>query len=449
MRNKTNSCLKLVRAVCLLICACLAVTANAGETPSLDDLVARAEALQKAGKSQQAYELLQPQVDTFAGSPALDYLFGQVALDAGHPLDAVFALQRVLDQKPGFAPARAELGRAYFLIGENEAARAEFEQVQKAPMPVVTKAVIERYLSTIDERILGSYSQSSLYIAAGAGYDSNVNSATSTSQIALPTGILTLSSTEADSPVGQLQGGGQFSHALKSNLNVYGSADLRAYEAFNARDFSTQTGDGVIGLHFLHGLNQYRLSVVGQLFALDTSAYRKLLGLNGQWQHTFDAANQFTLFGQYAAIRFPDAQRLDVNQLSVGATWLHVFASSYVPVTYLTGYYGNDDEQTGIAGSDFVGRDYYGLRAGIRFKTSSRLLWSGVLSYQNSEYGGRYPLFNKVRRDSFVNLALGADYVYSGGWSLRPEINYSKNDSAVELFSYDRLRAMVVVRKEF
>lgn len=443
---KTNKTLtpSVLLITCLLFCLFASPPARAD-----DDLLRRARALQEAGKAQQAYELIQPHIDEYAGNPDFDYLLGQIAIDTGRPQDAVFALQRVLDQKPDFAPARAELGRAYFLIGENEAAKAEFERVQRSQMPDASRALIGRYLSTIDERILGSFSKSTFYITAGAGYDSNVNSATSTSQIALPTGTLTLSSTEADSPVGMLQAGGQFSHALKSNLNVYGSADLLAYETFQEKDFSTQTGDGVIGLHFLHGVNQYRLALTGQAFALDTRSYRNLLGLSGQWLHSFDAANQFTLFGQYAAIRFPDAERLDVNQLSVGATWLHVFASSYVPVGYITGYYGSEDEQTGIANSEFVGRDYYGLRAGIRFKTSARLLWSGVLAYQKSEYGGKYPLFNKVRKDDFINLTLGADYVYIGGWSLRPEIIYSNNASEVELFSYDRLRAMVTVRKEF
>ncbi|HHJ34944.1 MAG TPA: DUF560 domain-containing protein, partial [Gammaproteobacteria bacterium] len=254
---------------------------------------------------------------------------------------------------------------------------------------------------------------------------------------------------EADSSVGLLQGGGRFSHAIKQDIKVYGSADLRWYEAFDESDFSTQIVDGVIGLHFLQGQNQYRVSLVGQVFALDGSANRKLLGLNGQWQRTIDAANQFTLFGQYASLRFPDASRQNVDQISVGATWLHAFASSYQPITYLTGYYGDESEQTTIAGSKFIGREYFGLRAGVRFKTSSRLSWSGVLTYQQSEHGGVNPLFGKTREDDFINVVLGADYLFNGGWSLRPEILYSDNNSNLEINSYDRLRALITARKEF
>ena len=439
---------KNVRLFCWLSCLLLSSLITSVSHAD-DDVLTRAKVLHQKGQAKQAFQLLQSNADEYAGSFDYDYLLGQAALDAGQPLQAVFALERVLDQKPDFAPARAELARAYFLIGENEAAKVEFTQAQKADMPEYSRKLIASYLSTIDERILGGISDTSFYISAGLGYDSNVNSATSTSQIAVPTGILTLEDPEADSPVGFLQGGGRFSHAIKHHINVYGSADLRLNEAFDESDFSTQIIDGVVGLHFLQGVDQYRVALVTQIFALDGSANRNLIGLNGQWQRTIDAANQFTLFGQYASLRFPDAGRLDVNQLSIGGTWLHVFASPNQPIAYFTGYYGDEKEQTNIADSEFVGREYFGLRAGLQLKSSARLVWSGVFTYQQSEYGGDQPLFGETREDDFISLAIGADYLLNGGWTLRPEISYSDNDSNLEINSYDRLRALVIARKEF
>ena len=441
---KNNFFLKLGQFNCFLLGCFFYASVSAD-----DSLLTRAEALQQAGEVQQAFQLLRSGIDEYAGDTEFDYMFGKVALDAGQPLQAIFALERVLDQHPDFAPARAELAKAYFLIGENEAARAEFRQAQKAEMPAESKKIISSYISTIDERILGAVSDSAFYIAAGLGYDSNVNSATSTSQIAVPTGTLTLLAPETDSSVGLIQGGGRFNYAVKNNVNVYGSADLRLYEAFEEKDFSTQVADGVLGLHFLQGLNQYRVSMVAQVFALDGRANRNLLGMSGQWQRTIDAANQFTLFGQYASLRFPDAARLDVNQLSVGATWLHLFANPSQPITYITAYYGSEDEQTTIVGSEFVGRDYFGFRAGMRFKTSARLLWSAVLTYQQSEYGGEHPVFGETRADDFINVTAGADYLLSRYWSVRPEITYSRNSSSLEINSYNRLRAMLVARRDF
>ena len=433
------------RLSCFLLCSLVAAEGVAD-----DAVLSQAKELYQKGEAQQAYQLLQSNADEYAGTFEYDYLLGQAAIDAGQPLEAVFALERVLDQHPDFAPARAELGRAYFLIGENEAAKMEFKNAQSAEMPAESKKLIDSYISTIDERILGSTTDSSLYISAGLGYDSNVNSATATSQVAAPGGgTFLFPSKETDSSVGLVQGGGQFSRAIKRNINVYGNADVRLYEAFDESDFSTQILDGVIGLHFKQGLNQYRVSMVGQVFALDGEANRNLLGLSGQWQRTIDAANQFTLFTQYASLRFPDAKLFDVDQISVGATWLHVFANKYQPITYLTGYYGTEEEQSSLDNTEFIGPDYFGFRAGVRFKTSARLLWSGVLTYQQSEYGGTHPVFAKTREDDFINVIVGADYLFSGGWSVRPEITYSDNDSNLEINTYDRLRALVTVRKEF
>lgn len=447
-----NNLIRRYLLICLSLIAVplwsLDLRAAVEEEQSAVQVIEQAEILHNSGQPMQAYVLLNNHADDYAGSLKFDYLLGKIAIDAGLPLQAIFALERVLDQQPDFAPARAELAKAYYLIGENEAAKTEFKQAQKAEMPADSKKLIASYLSTIDERILGGVTDTSFYILAGLGYDSNVNGAASTSQVALPTGILTFAP-EVDSSVGLLQGGGRFSHALKKNLNIYGSADLRFYETFEEKDFTTQTADGTVGLHFMHGLNQYRLSLVGQVFALDGSANRNLLGINGQWQRTIDAANQFTLFGQYANLRFPKAEIRDVNQLSVGATWLHLFASKYQPVTYFTGYYGTEDEQTDLANSDFIGRDYYGLRTGIRLKTSARMLWSGVISYQKSEYGGVNPLFGKTRKDDFINVTAGLNYLLKRDWSIRPELTYSKNNSALVINSYDRWRFIVTARKEF
>lgn len=427
-----------------LIMVCLICTASYAEK----NIISQAATLQRVGDYQQGYQLLQSH-DEYVGVFEYDYLLGQLAIDSGHPLQAIFALERALDQKPDFAPARAELARAYFLIGENEAAKVAFKKAQASKMPKSSKKLIDRYISSIDERILGGISKSSFHIAAGLGHDSNVNSATATSQIAVPTGTLTLLVPETDSSIGLVQMGGQFSHAITTDKKFYGSAEIKTNEAFDEKEFSTQTADAVLGIHFLQGVNQYRLALVGQVFALDGTASRNLLGVNGQWQRAFSVANQLTLFGQYAGLRYPEASRLNVDQVSAGATWLHSFTNEYQPIAYITGYYGSEKEQTDIAGSEFIGRDYYGIRAGVYFKTSVTLLWSAVLTYQQSEYGGINPLFGIIREDDFFNLLVGADYGFNQGWKLQPEISYSKNDSELEINSYERLRAMLTVRKEF
>jgi tetratricopeptide (TPR) repeat protein len=302
-------------------------------------LLEKARALQAGGKAPEAYQMLQAQSDKYAGNPDYDYLLGTIAIDAGVPLQAVFALERVLDIQPGNAAARAELARAYFLIGENQAARAEFEQAKKAEMPAEARVEIGSYLSSIDERILGGKQRTLGYLEAGLGFDSNVNSATASSQITAPNGLLyDVNAPEKNSPVARLEGGGSFSYALETNLNVYGNGKLELYRPSDASEYATRNTEGTVGLHFLRGREQYRFALVAQNYAVDSTTTRNLSGINGQWQHTIDARNMLSLFAQFASLKYPEASVLDADQLAMGLSWIHALAGKYQPVAYLTGF---------------------------------------------------------------------------------------------------------------
>ena len=293
-----------------------------------------------------------------------------------------------------------------------------------------------RYILAIDDRLFGNTSDTLFYLLAGLGYDTNVNTSPSTRLIALPSGAIELSSPEdreKNSATATLAGGGKFSHVLKPNLNLYGNVDLRFYQLFDESDFSTQIADGVLGLHFMHGRNQYKAALIGQKFNLDGNSSRNLFGINTQWLHAVDAVNQLSLFGQYAAIRFPKSGLFNLNQLSAGATWVHLFENVFQPVMHLTAYIGNEDEQ----GSDakYIGRDYFGLRAGVRIKSSAKIIWSAVISYQKSKYGGPFPFTGGVTRDDdFVGANIAVDYEVNKNWRITPEITYSQNKSKLGFF---------------
>ena len=148
-----------------------------------DALTDRAGALLKRGDAKAAYELLLPLESQRAGDPEFDYLLGIAALDAGDPERAVFALERVLALQPNNHVARAEIARAYYVMGEREQARREFETVRAQAIPAEAKATVDRFLSAIaaaeTTRIDG-------YVELSLGYDSNVSSAIASSTIAIP-----------------------------------------------------------------------------------------------------------------------------------------------------------------------------------------------------------------------------------------------------------------------
>ena len=147
-----------------------------------DQITDRARLLLQQKNPRAAYRLLEPLESQRAGDPEYDYLLGIAALDSGERERAVFALERVLAVNPKHAQARAEIARAYFEMGEKENAKREFENVRASNPPEAVKQTIDRYLSALE----AGPTRFSGFVELGFGHDSNVNSATSANQIAIP-----------------------------------------------------------------------------------------------------------------------------------------------------------------------------------------------------------------------------------------------------------------------
>jgi len=416
------------------------------------DLLGDARQFLDHKQAARAYELLAAQAGTLAGTANFDYLLGIAALDSGHPSEAVFALERVLDIEPDNALARAELARAYFLLGEDETARQEFEALRQGALPAGMQDTIDHYLSAIDKRGTDQSFDLNPYVSMGLGYDSNVNGATDASQIALPALgnlLATLDSTgrKQRSGIMDLGAGIRFGKPIHQGLSYFGSIDFDERLALQQSEFSTRTADGALGLHWQQGQDQYRLSAQGQRYFVNGTPNRNLAGTQLQWQHQFSAANQFSLFGQFSIQRYPDQSVRDVNSYTGGAAWVHAFSGKGSALLFGSLFLGTDDELTDSRQDQ--GRDFGGLRIGGQYALSAKMQAYTALNYQHSRYGGADPIFLKRRRDNFASLTLGARYAINQHWSLRPRLSYTHNDSTLPVNGYERIEAMLTLRNDF
>ncbi|MCI0400134.1 MAG: tetratricopeptide repeat protein [Gammaproteobacteria bacterium] len=415
-----------------------------------EEILQEAQRLLAEGKGAEAYALLRPELERRAGEPEYDYVFGLAALEVGEPTQAVFAFERVLLVQPDHLQARAELARAYYLMGESGAARQEFERVKQEDVPPQVKETIDRYLAAMDYPYDPSRARLNVYLEFGGGYDSNVNSAADTSQVFIPaTGIVTPLfpfGQEQDSGIGNVEGGFRFAYPLRSNLNLYGGGNAKWRFAFDATEFDQTTANGLLGLHVLHGANEYRFAALGQAFLLDGDSNRNLAGVNGQWQRNVNAQNQITLFGQAAALRFPGQRIRNANQYAGGLAWAHAFDAAGTPVALLSVFGGTEDN---IKNRDDLGWDFVGARLGGQYSINNRATAFGAVTYQYSRYGGVDPLFGERRIDNYVEVGAGLRYAIGKNWSIRPEIGYTNNDSTLVINDYNRWQAMVFLRNDF
>lgn len=438
-------------AVCLLAGVALAVRADA--------LLDRAQQLLQSGHAGEAYQLLDVEAAARAGDPQFDFLLGVAALESDQAVEAVFALERVIDLEPDNAPARAHLARAYLRVGEMDSAKKEFDTVKAQKVPADVAATIDKYLAVIQYQFDRTRTRYDLYVQTTLGYDTNVNSATDERQVAVPGlgGVLfnlADTSRESDSAIWGLRGGFTFSSPLRAfnDVRLYGGVDLDSRTALEQSEFSTKTGDGAFGLHWLRGADQYRLAVQGQRFEVDgTSRFdadRDLGGLTGQWQHTVDASNQLTAFAQVAAVRYPEQSVRDVNRYAFGAGWGHAFGGQGAPVTFLSVFGGVEDARHDASGGHF-GRDFVGVRGGGQYTVNARTTAFGSVTYQFSDYDEADPVFGVAREEDFIDVGVGLRYRWMGGWSVTPELRYTTNDSNVALNDFDRFQVQFTVRNDF
>lgn len=402
----------------------------------------------------QAYSLLEPLADERAGNPEFDYLLGIAALDAGHLTEAVFALERVLSVEPDNAAARAELARAHLNLGELEQAKYEFENVKRQDLPDSVERTIDDYLATIATESSRKRTIYDIFLQTGLGYDDNVNSATDSSQVAVPAlGGLLLSldgsGRSADSPIWNIAAGFDLSTPVRQSesLRFFGGMLYNQRIALEESDFSTRNIDVNGGFHLLHDNHQFRLAAQAQRFYVDGKPNRDLFGGTFQWQYNLSPNTQATLFGQAAALRYPGQEVRDANRYTGGLGFAHAFKTRGNPILFVSGYGGIEDEVENRRQD--IGRDLYGFRVGGQFSMTKRLVGYGNFIYEDSEYGAPDPLFFTTREDELLDFTAGVRYALDRHWSIRPEVRYIENDSTLVINDYDRVSVMVFIRNDF
>ncbi len=411
-----------------------------------DATIERARRLLEQQQPKQAYELLLPLESQRAGDPQYDYLLGIAALDSGQVERAIFALERVLAVQPDNALARAEIARAYYLGGERETARKEFENVTRQRIPPRARETVDRYLSAI---AASEITRVQAYFEVGFGSDSNVNSATASSQIALPSlgGVIATlqpGATQDSDLFTGLAGGVNFTRKLNDAWSAVGSAS--AYGSFyrDATDFNRLTVDGSLGARWAKEANAITVGALAQSFQLQNDRYRDSWGGVAQWQHSYDERRQLTGYIQHARLHYPSQDIRDADRDIVGVAYAQAFAGSYTPVLYGSLYGGQEKERA--SGVPWLGHTPVGVRLGGQATLGSGWSAFGSLAFEQRRYDGADPTFLATRRDDQTDAGVGVGYLLRPGVTLLGQVNLTDNDSNIQLYKFRRTVALVSVR---
>ncbi len=447
-----------VKRALLVLGFCLSLAGNFAHAAGLD--LEKADALMKQGKAAEAYALLEPYEFEQSGNIKFDYLLGIAALDSGKPDKATLAFERVLAADPNFAGARIDMGRAYFQLGDFTRARLEFETVLTQNPPPAARATIDNYLAAIEKQESARKTKATGYIEATVGHDSNVNFATGQNQIVVPgvnaflglppNTIFTLDNTKASDSYLGYAFGSEVSHQVNPTLGLYAGIDLRNRSNNTQDQFDSTSVDARAGAVLGEGTNVVRLGVLGGRYILDGNTNRDTSGVNAEWRHLLDPANQLSVFGQYARYRFePTISVNDFDQSTYGASWLHVVndGKGVVMASLFAG-----DERASLRADG--GKRFNGLRLGGQMQLNARSELFVGLGAQFSKYELANAAFSTptaalTRDDKQYDANLGINWHYDKLWTLRPQISYLRNNSNIAIYQFDRTDVSVTIRRDF
>lgn len=428
---------------------------------SLEKLLQRAGELIKGGKPGQAYSMLEPLEFEYSGEERFDFLIGVAALDSGRPDKATLAFERLLMVNPNSAAARLDMARAYFQLGDLQRAKSQFETVLKLNPSAAAQDVIQKYLDAIAAQESGKKLFLTGYVEAMYGRDSNINNATSQSQIfvdviAANTTLAPGNVKTADNYYG-VAAGSEIAYRLNARWGWYAGADLRQRGHSEYQSFDTQYLDARAGVTFNSTADRLRAGILSGRYDLGGTHHSDGSGLKGEWLHVFSPANQLSGFIQHAKYRFADAimQTNDYNQQLMGIGWLHIFADG---ITTLSGgyYYGNEQDISPIITSTTPdggridgGKRFSGMRIGGQTGIGDRTTLFISAGGQYADYSRINPLFLRQRSDRLYDVALGASWRFDNRWSTRAQLNYTVNDANIEIYGYDRTDVSLTIRRDF
>lgn len=442
-----------LRLSTLLATLCLALGPTLAHADVSQSVLEKADALLKAGSAEEAYQLLEPLELQGAGDPVYDSLLGTAALESKRPSKATFVYERILAVTPEYVGIRADMGRAYFALGDFGRAKIEFETVLTFQnLPQDLRSTVEQYAKAAEARAQDKRTVFNGYVEMGLGHDTNISSANQAASLNYPGSALTAAGTyspDAKSDNYATLGlGAELNHRIDEQWGLYAGGDYRG-RAYNRYCDNTcnATVDGRLGLSYAGGPWLLRTGLVGGNYTLNNASYRDTLGLNADWRMALGSGNQIslglsTLQAQYLA-RGQSNQNTQTNSVSAG--WL----TSLGEGDAIFSITANAGVELAVGGRDDGNKQFAGPRVLFQKNFSNTLGGYVTAGASFSRYSGINTLYNLNREESLYDLALGLTWTMSRGLSLRPQLSYVKNVSNAELYSYDKTDASINLRLDY
>lgn len=414
--------------------------------------LAATERMIREGRPAEAYSILAQQENGLAGREDFDYLLGLAALESGRPDQATLVLERVLAVNPYHAAARLDMARAYFALGDDESAKAEFDKVALQSPPAAAQVIIDRYRKAMEARRHRGWFNVTGYAEIGAGRDTNVNNSTASSTLYVPLVGLALelspsSMRRADNYL-TMGAGAEVSTRLSPSWSVSGGLDARRRDYANASGLDFQSIDYRGATQYAWEANAISGVIARNDYDLDGAHFRKVQSMAVEWRRAIEGVGEVAAFLQDYRIRYTQsAATINSSNLALYGVNLSRALQAQQKTFLLAGVYSGQESATD--GRPDGNRSLLGGRLGLQRAVRDGLDWFASTSLQKSVYSQFNPIFLAYRRDWQYDLSLGMIWRAGQNWTIRPQITHTRNDSTLTLNDYSRTDLSVNLRWDF
>ena len=304
--------------------------------------------------------------------------------------------------------------------------------------------MLERAPGTSDETIISGW------LDVTGGYDSNINSGTDQSQVALPAlgnvrFRLVDGATEQGHGFAQFAGNINISHPLTEGLRAIGGArgSFRETESpFSTRDLYAYAG-------LAHQRGKHRFTAAGNVenYALDGDTLRNVFGGFGQWTYAMDDTSRVNFSVQGSVIEYINIPTRDVDRYVFAVGYIKALKMARDPYIFLGAYGGVEDEHNSAFPQ--FGHDLYGGRIGGNIGLFKQMRAYASLAMEQRDYNGDDTIFLTRRDDTQLIVSTGFEYEIKKSIKIAPEISYVNNDSNIPLSDYNRIVGSLRLRYTF
>jgi hypothetical protein len=410
------------------------------------------KALVDQGKAAEAYALGRQHPEEL-GNPAFDFYYGVAATDAGHAGEGVLALERYVANFPDNQAARLELGRAYFVLGDDVRAREEFDNVQKSNPPAAVQANIQRFMDAIRARESQYKTTAGFYAEVGVGHDSNVNGGIGSSSITLnflgfPTtfNVPASAAKQADNFL-YAGAGGNVTKPIAPGVALFAAASADGKYNNHQTAFDQENVNLAGGASFIQDKNLWRLTGSYSELGVGHDWYRKATGVTGEVNHQLDELQILNGFIQYAKLDYQppnDVRKADLWAMGVG--YRKAFIGKWQPLLTIAPSIGTEHN---TQNRPDLGRKFWGGRVAVAVTPAPKWSASVGASYQQSRYDAVDVLLGETRKDKYYGLDAALSYAIDRNWSVRGEYAHNDNKSNLALYEFKRDLYTIKLRYEF